>query len=113
MNARDIFNVLLPKKLTENPALFAGKNLQGQSVRLQLDGPRGGDWTLSFGANGSAEVKSGTSSGAHIQMSDENFAKLLDGNLNVPMALVTRKIKVSGDKGLAVKVGEALRAVLG
>lgn len=114
MNARDIFDKLLPKKLSENPALFAGLDLAGQSVRLQLDGPQGGDWTLDFGSGGSAQVKAVGSSSAHthIQMSDDAFAKLLDGKLNVPMALITRKIKVSGDKGLAMKVGEALRTAL-
>lgn len=114
MNAKDIFEVLLPSKLEQNPSLFKSHKFDGSSVRLQMDGALGGDWTLVFGADGSASIQKNRSGSCscHIQMSDDSFAKLVAGKLNVPMALITRKIKVSGDKTLAMKVGEALQRIL-
>ncbi|HVJ64713.1 MAG TPA: SCP2 sterol-binding domain-containing protein [Bdellovibrionota bacterium] len=113
MNAKDIFDTLLPKKLEANPSLFASLGLKNEGVRLELDGAQGGDWTISFDASGTCRVQKNAGGGScHIQMSDENFEKLLSGKLNVPMALMTRKIKVNGDKGLALKVGEGLRTAL-
>ena len=114
MNAKDIFDTLLPKKLEANPSLFAALGVKNEGVRLELDGAQGGDWTIAFDATGACRVQKNASGGAacHIQMSDENFEKLLAGKLNVPMALMTRKIKVNGDKGLALKVGEGLRTAL-
>jgi putative sterol carrier protein len=41
-----------------------------------------------------------------IQISADNFYKLLKNDLNVPMALLTGKIKIKGDKALALKLGK-------
>jgi putative sterol carrier protein len=41
-----------------------------------------------------------------IKMSSENFEKLLKRDLNVPMALLTGKVKINGDKTLALKLGK-------
>ena len=113
MNAQEIFDNILPTKLAANPNLFSALDVKSQGIRLELDGATGGDWTVAFDASGVCTVKKDAATGScHIQMSDQNFEKLIAGNLNVPMALMTRKIKVSGDKGLALKVGEALRTAL-
>lgn len=113
MNAKDIFDNIIPIKLLANPALFSALNVKNEGIRLQLEGANGGDWTISFDEAGVCTINKNAGGGScHIQMSDENFEKLISGNLNVPMALMTRKIKVSGDKGLALKVGEGLRTAL-
>jgi len=39
-----------------------------------------------------------------IKMSEENFEKMLKRQLNVPLALVTGKIKIKGDKALVLKL---------
>lgn len=115
MTGKDIFDNILPKKLSDNAQLFSSLGITSKSLRLQLDGPNGGDWTVGFDAAGTAKVtkNDAANSTAHIQMSDESFTKLIEGQLNVPMALITRKIKVSGDKSLAIKIGESLRSLLG
>lgn len=41
-----------------------------------------------------------------IKMTAENFEKMLHRKLNVPMAILTGKIKITGDKGMALKLGE-------
>ena len=39
-----------------------------------------------------------------IKISLENFSKLMDGDLNPMMAFMTGKMKVDGDKGIAMKM---------
>lgn len=45
-----------------------------------------------------------------IQMSSENLLKLLNGELNPPMAVMTGKIKIKGDISLAMKLQSLLKA---
>lgn len=45
-----------------------------------------------------------------ISMTDENFEKMIKGKLNVPLSLVTGKIKISGSKMLALRLQELLKA---
>lgn len=39
-----------------------------------------------------------------ISMSSNNFAKLLSGDMNPMMAFMTGKMKIDGDKGIAMKL---------
>lgn len=41
-----------------------------------------------------------------ITMTAENFEKMIRQQLNIPMAIVTGKIRISGDKTLALKLGK-------
>jgi len=112
MNSKNVFENVLPTKLSANPALLAHLGLKSTVIRLEI--PGAGDWCVNFDDGGNCSVSGSPTASvdSHIQMKDDVFAKLVSGKLNVPMALVTRKIKVSGDKMLAAKVGEALRSVL-
>jgi putative sterol carrier protein len=39
-----------------------------------------------------------------LKLSLDNFAKLLDGSMNPMMAFMTGKMKIDGDKGVAMKL---------
>ncbi|MEO9475019.1 MAG: SCP2 sterol-binding domain-containing protein [Cyclobacteriaceae bacterium] len=39
-----------------------------------------------------------------ISMSSDNFGKLLSGDMNPMMAFMTGKMKIDGDKGIAMKL---------
>ncbi|MEP4533357.1 MAG: SCP2 sterol-binding domain-containing protein [Cyclobacteriaceae bacterium] len=39
-----------------------------------------------------------------ISMSSDNFGKLLSGDMNPMMAFMTGKMKIEGDKGIAMKL---------
>lgn len=41
-----------------------------------------------------------------IKMSDENFEKMIRRQLNIPLAIITGKIKLKGDRTLALKLGD-------
>lgn len=76
---------------------------------FQLSGPQGGTWTLDLTAPG-GKVSQGSSGKAQctIAMSDENFVKLISGELNPQMAFLTGKLKVTGNLGLSLKLQKFL-----
>lgn len=41
-----------------------------------------------------------------IRMSDEHFEKMIRKQLNIPMAILTGKIKIQGERSLALKLGD-------
>lgn len=43
-----------------------------------------------------------------LQVSEKNLEKLLDGSLNAMTAVMMKKIKIEGNMGLAMKLGQML-----
>lgn len=110
MNGNDFFNKYLNEKLRSNPNLLAEAGVKLQSVAVEIEGGTGGQWTLAFDGNGGAAVQSGSQSkDCTIQMNEKTWEGLMAGTLNIPMAVVMRKIKIKGDTGLAAKVGMTLK----
>ena len=74
------------------------------------------DGSLKFdcGAAGVVVLADGTASlddrdtDCTIRISDENLVKLLTGKLNPMTGVMTGKLKVSGDMGVAMKLGKLL-----
>lgn len=68
-----------------------------------------GRWVMDLGANPRC-IRFGTHEAADctITTSEEHFQKLRKGELNIVMALLTRKIKVSGDLALAHRLKDLL-----
>lgn len=71
---------------------------EGQSFQMILK-----DGVVSFTENGNepAEIT--------LKLSEENFSKLLKGELNATMAFMMGQIKVEGQLGLAMKLQEILK----
>ncbi|HHX50918.1 MAG TPA: SCP2 sterol-binding domain-containing protein [Clostridia bacterium] len=78
--------------------------------QFDLTGDKGIQFFISF-ANGKGTFGEGINEGANITLtvSDENFAKILEGKLNPNLAFMTGKLKIKGDMQLALK----LQAILG
>ncbi|MDP2599945.1 MAG: SCP2 sterol-binding domain-containing protein [Deltaproteobacteria bacterium] len=105
-NAKQIFEEKITSKLKNEPD--KAKAI-GALVVFHLTGGSAGDWVLDCTKN-PAEIKMGTAEGAKVEvtMSEEDFVKLANGGLNPQMAFLGGKLKVKGDMGLAIKIGQIL-----
>lgn len=82
--------------------------LDGMNCVYQFDitGDGGGKWNIAI-ANNAVKVVEGAVDNPSITltMSGEDFASLVQGNLNGQTAFLTGKLKIEGDMGLAMKLG--------
>ena len=71
-----------------------------------LEGSGGGQWRLKI-SNGRAECEDGAGfeHDVEIKTKPELWMDLASGELNPPMAIMTRKVKLGGNAGLALKLG--------
>lgn len=73
--------------------------------QFDITGDNGGQWYVNI-ADGSAAVAQGAHENPNITISasDENWIKIVDGELNGQTAFLTGKLKVKGDMSLAMKL---------
>jgi putative sterol carrier protein len=111
MQARDFFEQKFAPKIASNPACLQDAGVTSKSISLDIEGSGGGQWTFQFDAQGLLTMKPGASSDAAcvITMKDDIFTGMAQGKVNVPMAFLTRKIKVKGESTLAAKLGTSLQ----
>lgn len=97
MTSRD-FLYKLPSKIS--PEAIEGHET---TFHFDLEGQDGGQYTVNV-ANGKVTVTEGLSGQAScvVRSTEENFMKLLQGDLNPMMAILTGKVKISNQ-------GEMLR----
>jgi putative sterol carrier protein len=84
---------------------FAGTAPLGGTVKFDL----GGDGTLFIDGTGAANtVTHNNCDGANctISMSAGDFDDMINGRLQPTMAFMTGKMRVEGDMGLAMKLGQ-------
>ena len=82
--------------------------LDGLNCVYQFDitGDGGGKWSVAI-ANNEVKVVEGAAENPSITLtiSDGDFVSLVQGNLNGQTAFLTGKLKIAGDMGLAMKLG--------
>jgi putative sterol carrier protein len=106
MTPKEYFEVKVPENLkTKGDKLSAINAI----YEFQLKGTNGGTWSLDLTVPG-GKVSEGSTGKANctITMEDENFVKLISGQLNPQMAFMTGKLKVAGNMGLALKLTNVL-----
>ena len=103
-NAKQIFEEKISVKLKKEPDKAKAINAL---VVFHITG--GGDWTMDCTKN-PAEIKNGETPGATLEvtMAETDFVKLANGELNPQMAFLGGKLKVKGNMGLAIKLGQIL-----
>lgn len=94
----------LAEKINQNP-----EGIAGVEAIYQLD-LSGGSYQVRF-HEGKAEYAEGTpwEPICTLQMTDENFVKLVEGNLSPTSAFMMGKLKVKGELGQALKLQSILK----
>lgn len=102
MTPKEYFDVKVPENLKTKGDKLSSINAV---YEFQIGGPNGGTWTLDLTQPGGS-VCAGSSGKATctVLMDDENFVKMIGGELNAQMAFMTGKLKVTGNMGLALKL---------
>jgi putative sterol carrier protein len=85
-----------------DPAKISGMNATYQFV---ITGDGGGEWYVKI-ADGAAEVAKGMAENPSITLtaSDEDWLKIVSGQLSGQTAFLTGKLKIKGDVSLAMKL---------
>lgn len=95
----------LEEKLNADPSKLAGMDCVYQfrvGERNYHVSMRGGKVSVAEGSASSANCT--------VTMAEQDFLDLIAGRLNGQMAFMTGKLKVAGDMGLALKLGNFLKA---
>lgn len=107
MTPKEYFEQKVPENLRIKGEKAAAINA---IYEFQISGASGGTWVVDLTVPG-GKVTTGSADGkanCTITMEDENFIKLVTGQLNPQMAFMTRKLKVAGNMGLALKLNTIL-----
>ena len=101
---KEIFEVEIPKNLESNKEKVASINA---TYKFIVTGDNGGTWRVVLGADPKVEEGEGDAQ-CTITVGDEDFVNIVGGKLNPQMAFMSGKLKVQGDMGLAMKLGNVL-----
>lgn len=105
-NAGTLIEEKFSKKLKEHPEVAKAI---GVAVAIELTGTGGGRWVIDCESKAPC-IKADAVSRAvtTISMSTEVFEKMSKGELDPQTAFLTGKVKVDGNLGVAIKLGELL-----
>ena len=106
MTPKEYFEVKVPENLKTKADKLASINA---IYEFQIQGENGGTWSLDLTVPGGQVSAASTGKATcTVTMQDENFVKMVTGQLNPQMAFMTGKIKVAGNMGLALKLSSIL-----
>ncbi len=93
-------------KLTADPSKVA--NIKA-IYQFNVTGDGGGEWNVDLtGAAPAVNAGAASSANCTVTVASEDFINIVNGTLNAQMAFMTGKVKISGDMGLAMKLGKIL-----
>lgn len=106
MNAKQLIEEKIAKKLKERPDIAKGI---GAAVAINLAGAGGGRWVLDMSCEPVKIIMDQNASAkTTISMDTEVFEKMAAGEIDPQTAFLSGKVKVEGDLGIAIKLGQLL-----
>jgi putative sterol carrier protein len=98
----DWFDKILPEKMTQHPEKSGGFS---GTFSFKINGDKGGEWAVTI-QDAKLAVNPGMDpeSKFTITMKDEDFVKLMNGELNGQVAFMTGKLKFKGSMSTAMKL---------
>lgn len=89
------------------PLILWGKRAEDMNATylFTMEGPGGGQWSMRIAA-GRADTEEAAADPHDIEIKTrpETWMDLSSGDLSAPIAIMTRKVKISGNGGLAMKL---------
>jgi hypothetical protein len=89
------------------PLVLVGERAQDMhsTYLFTMEGPGGGQWSMRIDS-GRADTQDGEAAehDVEIKTKPEHWMDLSSGDLNPPIAIMTRKVKLGGNAGLAMKL---------
>lgn len=103
---REYFESTLPKQIEADADKAASI---GAVYQFNITGEEAGTWTADFTADENW-VTEGASDSAQctVIVASSDFLDMIDGKLPGPQAFMMGKLKIEGDMGLAMKLGNVL-----
>lgn len=106
MTTQQFFSETLPTRVQAKPAVQVAIN---GKVVFDLSGDGGGQWTIDL-TTPAGTITTGITENPKVTllMSATDFVAMVGGALNPQQAFLTGKLKVKGDMGTALKLGQLL-----
>jgi len=103
---RDYFEKTLPANIEADPDKAASI---GAVYQFNITGEDAGTWAVDFTADENwVTVGPNADAQCTVIVSGTDFADMISGNLPGPQAFMMGKLKIEGDMGLAMKLGNVL-----
>ena len=104
-NARDVFEVHMPKRFGDHPELSKQVNAVYKFV---LTGDGGGTWSVDLTRRPGAVEEEDRDAQCTITVPSSVFVDIVNGRLTGQKAFLSGKLKVTGNAALALKLGSLL-----
>lgn len=97
-----IFSVYLPERLARRPEIAQAVQ---SAYKFVIKGDNGGAWWVDLREGSGRIYFSDAEAPCTITLAADDFVSLIEGKTNPQMAFLSGKLKVTGDVGLALKLG--------
>lgn len=73
-------------------------------IKFDIKGPEGGVWTASLKPGNTGITKTDGDSDCTVSAKDTDFIKLVNGEMGPERAILTGRVRLSGNVGMAIKL---------
>lgn len=79
-------------------------------IKFDIKGPDGGIWIASLRPENTGIARTDVESDCTITTTDSDFIKLVNGDIGPERAILTGKVKLSGNVGMAMKLASLFKS---